>query len=676
MFPELGHLLLIAGVATSFVSSLIALFSLHNLRGATAPIYTLSVWSALISFSLILSSIVILGHGFISDDFSIAYVAQHSNRSLPDLFKIAAVWGGHEGSFLFMLLSLSGWNALLALQGKSLPTAFKTASLAVLSGLVVLLGVYCLLLSNPFIRQLPALLEGRDLNPMLQDIGLIFHPPLLYFGYIGFAAPLAFSVSALITQTPPAKWVQTSRQWTASAWAFLTAGIAIGAWWAYKELGWGGWWFWDPVENASLLPWLSATALLHCLIATQRDNALIAWSLLLSISTFSLSILGTFIVRSGVLTSVHAFASDPQRGTGLLIILMIVLLSSLLLFAFKAPQFCENEQQRIILGSRAFSMMCGAALLVTMALIVMIGTFYPMIYSSLSLGTLSVGAPYFNSLFVPIALVSGLLAAFSSLAIKIKPTVLLIACLIIIVASAALSFWLANLYHVDFSFAVMLAISVAIALILSASTRTRQSLSAQCLKQTPTNKSFLARGSARGAMCIGHIGLALVFVSAAVMGEYSDEISLKMRKGASVNLGPYSITHQGNTWHIGPNYTAEQIPFLVRTNEITQAIITPEKRHYTARSLTMSEAGIWRDGLSDIYITLGNKFDANNYAVRVQFKPLVNLLWIGAGLIIITGFMSTLTLALSTKSQHRIISRNTINHEGINHKEMNKEHSR
>lgn len=641
MLAELGHVFLIAGVATSLVSVVVTALSLAIIsKKADAPttpssgmrqIATLSSFFAVMAFALIFLATLLLAHAFIRDDFSIAYVAQHSNSALPNAFKIAAVWGGHEGSFLFMLLTLSGWSALLAWRGNSLPIGYKTTVMTVLAGLVVLFGGYCLWLSNPFVRQIPAVLEGRDLHPMLQDIGLIFHPPLLYLGYIGFAVPFAFSVAAMITNTPPSTWVANSRRWTTSAWALLTAGIAVGSWWAYHELGWGGWWFWDPVENASLLPWLTATALLHCLIATQRDNALIGWTLLLSIATFSLSILGTFIVRSGVLISVHAFGSDPLRGTGLLIIVAIVLLISLLLFATKASALCNNEPRHIAFASREFWMMCGAALLVTMALIVMLGTFYPMIYASLGLGTLSVGAPYFNSLLVPLALVLGLLAAFGSLTVKIQSPQLLALSIAIILSSAAFSWWLATIYAVDFSFTVMLAIMVATALSLSAiNAIITTSIAGKTVRLT--------------AMFFGHVGLALLILGAAIMSQYSNEISMKMRQGISVNVGPYTLTHQQKSWHIGPNYTAERRTFSVDNKGGRLGVVSPEKRHYTVRTMDMSEAGILSDGLSDIYVTLGTKFDADNYAVRVQSKPLVKLLWFGSAMMMFAGFLSAFPL--------------------------------
>lgn len=630
MLPELGHLFLIAGVTTSFITCFLGAAAYMTPFPALHLFFRPLVRiCAVMTFFLILISTLFLAHAFVVNDFSVLYVAQHANTALPLGFKIAALWGGHEGSFLFMLLALSAWSALLALTGKALPAPFKTAALFVLSAIVVLFGIYCLWLSNPFLRQSPVPLDGRDLNPMLQDIGLIFHPPLLYLGYIGFAVPFAFAASSLITNTPASTWTPHCRPWTAGAWGLLTGGIALGAWWAYKELGWGGWWFWDPVENASLLPWLTGTALMHCLIANQRENQLVRLSVLLCLFTFSLSLLGTFIVRSGVLTSVHGFASDPSRGRGLLAILAFTLLPALLLFAYKAPRmsFYEHsldKKETMPLNSLSFLLLCGAALLVLMAFIVLLGTFYPLIYSAFGQGTLSVGAPYFNSLFVPLALIGALLGAWGSFLISrpvlLKTTTVLALCSGGILSSAALTFFFSTLYAQAFSFNVMLAITASILLIFGAFRGLTQ--------------------SARLALRFGHTGLALVITASAVLSQYSDEISVKMQKDETVNLGPYVLVHQGNSWHIGPNYTSERVTFSVLKNGVHKSAVSPEKRHYTARGTQMSEVGIWQDALSDVYVTLGNKFDQHAFAVRVQFKPLIHLLWAGGGLMMLSGFIS------------------------------------
>ncbi len=619
MLPEFGHIFLIAGVTLSCVVAFLGGLSWNLAPSWFFSHVTPRLDRAVLSiFILLMFSFCFLTIAFYLDDFSVLYVAQHSNSALPTPFKIAAVWGGHEGSFLFILWALCAWAALLALRGKALPCGFKSVSLLILCALIALLGLYCLWLSNPFLRQIPAPLEGRDLNPMLQDIGLIFHPPLLYLGYIGFAVPFSFAVAALITQSPPSVWVFYSRLWTGPAWGCLSGGIALGAWWAYKELGWGGWWFWDPVENASLLPWLSATALLHCQIATQR-NALINWTLLLSLFTFSLTLLGTFIVRSGVLTSVHAFAAAPSRTQGLFGILALVSFGSLWLFAFKAPALLKDEEQEISVKNPVFFFLCGSALLVCMTFVVLIGTFYPLFYASLGKGTLSVGAPYFNALFTPLALGVALLAGIATLRDKMPPARMIFCALALFLASALLTFSFSERYKGDFSFVVMGCLFVCFYLVVGA-------FCGGLKKQ-------------KAPMIFGHLGLACVIMSAAVLSQYSDEISVRMQEEDVVTLGPYQITHLKRRWHIGPNYSAEQILFSVLKDDGSLKELVAEKRHYAVRNRQMSEAGIAQDGFSDIYVTLGTKLDRQTHAVRMQFKPLMGLLWTGGGLMMLSGLL-------------------------------------
>ncbi|KKD58651.1 hypothetical protein RN22_20015 [Grimontia sp. AD028] len=628
MLAEIGHILLILGIASTMVASLLSGCSM--LKTPVTGLSNLVPQLLSIGFSAILMATFILAACFYLDDFSVRYVAQHSNSALPIAFKIAAVWGGHEGSFLFMVLALSGWSSLVS-KDKRLPADYANATRFVLSTTVLLLGIYCLWLSNPFLRQIPSPLEGRDLNPMLQDIGLILHPPLLYMGYIGFAVPFAFAIAALLTRSPAKVWVGQCRQWTLMTWAFLTVGIGIGSWWAYHELGWGGWWFWDPVENASLLPWLTATALIHCLIATERNNKLVSWSLLLAIITFALSILGTFIVRSGVLTSVHAFASDPMRGSGLLLILTILLIPSLFLFALRGAHLAKDSSVNMGGNTLALWMTISAGLLSSMMLIVMLGTFYPMVYAAMGLGTLSVGAPYFNSLFAPLAIIVAFSAAYSTvqrLSLPRQIALLLIASLIALATNYALS----RFYQIPFSVLVFFAILAGFVLLISGATA--------ITTQAKTLRTWV--------MVLGHTGLAVTLLGATLLSGFSNETSLKMTRGSTVVLGTYSLIHQGSSWHIGPNYTAERITMEVRKNGSVIGHVKPEKRHYTVRTMNMSEAGVLRDVLSDVYVTLGSKFDANTYAVRIQIKPFVHLLWVGGFIMMLAGFLGALRKLMPT----------------------------
>ncbi|MDD1779890.1 heme lyase CcmF/NrfE family subunit [Enterovibrio sp. ZSDZ35] len=620
MLAELGHFLFILGIASSCTAGLLALLPARVLNSTDTIIEDFPAILSITAFVSMLMATLLLAYCFYADDFSVRYVAQHSNSALPIPFKLAAVWGGHEGSFLFMVLTLSGWTAIISTRLRDFSRAFRKANLATLCGLLSMLGIYCLFLSNPFLRDPTFPTAGRDLNPMLQDVGLIIHPPLLYLGYIGFAVPFSLSIAGIAAPIAIKKWAAVCRVWVSAAWAFLTAGIAVGAWWAYNELGWGGWWFWDPVENASLLPWLTATALLHCLIVTEKKQTLLPWSLLLAIVTFSLSILGTFIVRSGVLTSVHAFASDPMRGTGLLIIFTLVLIPALVFYAIRGPRLFVLQKSPTQIDSLSFFMLGAAGFLVSMMLIVMLGTFYPLIYNALGLGTLSVGAPYFNSLFVPLTLACAILAGSALLLRRKKHTILAIFLLSTGCGWAA-SIYLAKAYNTALSPLAMLSFSCAFFLVLTAVHST--------LTHTMRAKAF--------PMLLGHSGFAVAIVGATMLSTYSEELSLKMREGDRTVVGEYSVTHAGSSWHIGPNYTAERISFSLKTETKSSFSVAAEKRHYTVRTMNMSEAGIYGDGFNDIYITLGTKFDATTYAVRIQIKPGIPFLWLGACLMAMAG---------------------------------------
>ncbi|PKF49040.1 heme lyase CcmF/NrfE family subunit [Enterovibrio nigricans] len=636
MFAELAHYLFILGITSVFVAGTLALFCLRFSKTKDPLLEGFPPALCVLAFISILASTGLLAYSFYTNDFSVRYVAQHSNSALPLPFKLAAVWGGHEGSFLFMVLTLSGWTALISTRLRDVSQTFRLTNIAVLCWLISLLGIYCLYLSNPFLRDPSFPLEGRDLNPMLQDVGLIVHPPLLYLGYIGFAIPFSLAIAAMTTPVNIKEWAHVCRNWALPSWAFLTAGIAVGAWWAYNELGWGGWWFWDPVENASLLPWLTATALIHCLIMTERKKTLLAWSLLLAIITFALSILGTFIVRSGVLTSVHAFATDPMRGSGLLIILTLILLPAVYLYALNASRLIVRSNVNVHADKLSLLMLCGAGILFSMMLIVMLGTFYPLIYSALGLGTLSVGAPYFNSLFVPLVFACAFLA---SIALLLKQKRWHIAgCITLSITSGILcTVYFANIYAVPFSALATLAFSVAFCLLYS------------------TSYAALSQKKKRNvlAFSLGHIGVALSIIGATMLSTFSDELSLRMQSGEKVIVGQYSFLHSGSSWHIGPNFTAEKITFVVNDQSDHPIAVSAEKRLYTVRSMNMSEAGIYRDGVTDIYITLGTKFNANAYAVRIQIKPGIHLLWLGACLMAIAGLIATAKVVYLRKHERK-----------------------
>ena len=397
MIPELGHFALILALCVTLVQGVLPLFGAQYGRREWI---VLARPAAQVSFLLLLASFVALAWSFYVNDFSVQYVAAHSNSQLPTLFRFGAVWGGHEGSLLLWVFMLSGWTVAVAQYSRTLDDAMVARVLGVLGLVTAGLLMFVLFTSNPFDRLLPAAENGRDLNPLLQDPGLIIHPPMLYMGYVGFAVAFAFAIAALLSGRLDAAWARWSRPWTTAAWAFLTLGIALGSWWAYYELGWGGWWFWDPVENASFMPWLLGTALMHSLAVTEKRGSFKSWTVLLAIGAFSLSLLGTFLVRSGVLTSVHAFATDPRRGIFILILLVVVVGSSLALFAWRAPKVALGG--KFALMSRESLMLTGNVLLVVACASVLLGTLYPLLIDALNLGKISVGPPYFNAVFIPI----------------------------------------------------------------------------------------------------------------------------------------------------------------------------------------------------------------------------------------------------------------------------------
>jgi cytochrome c-type biogenesis protein CcmF len=409
--PELGHFALILASVVALAQGVLPLVGASRGRSQWVA---LARPAAQTQFLLIAVSFACLAQSFLANDFSVAYVANHSNTRLPTLYRFSAVWGGHEGSLLLWVLMLAGWGAAVSLASRQLPEAMVARVLAVLGLVGIGLLAFILFTSNPFERMLPAAAEGRDLNPLLQDPGLVFHPPMLYMGYVGFSVAFAFAIAALISGRLDAAWARWSRPWTTAAWVFLTLGIALGSWWAYYELGWGGWWFWDPVENASFMPWLVGTALIHSLAVTEKRGAFKNWTVLLAIAAFSLSLLGTFLVRSGVLTSVHAFATDPRRGIFILALLVIVVGSSLLLFAWRAPKVSAGGHFGLV--SRETLLLMNNVLLVVATGSVLLGTLYPLLIDALGMGKLSVGPPYFNAVFVPVMVPLLILLAVGPLA--------------------------------------------------------------------------------------------------------------------------------------------------------------------------------------------------------------------------------------------------------------------
>lgn len=619
MVAEIGQFWLIATMVLSVVGVISTSYGI--VKGNIS--WQMSILPlSLLSCIFCLLSISALGYGFYIDDFSIRYIAEHSNSDLPVFFKVAAIWGGHEGSLLFWVLTLTLWAGLITLKRKTIQTEYVIRVLLVLNALIAIFAAFTLFASNPFIIYINTPVEGRDLNPMLQDIGLIFHPPLLYLGYVGFAATFAFALAALMMKDVPQYWVKHARQWTLLAWSLLTAGISLGSWWAYYELGWGGWWFWDPVENASLLPWLTATALLHTLIASDKKNQLLKTSMILSLVIFCLSILGTFVVRSGVLTSVHAFAVDPTRGIILLLVLFVVMLVSLSLYAFKSRQLNSQPIRHFI--SRDFLFLLLAGLFSIATITVLLGTFYPMIFQIFGLGNISVGAPYFNLLFVPMAIVALLMMAVSVFVrwegktTNANTKMMVISSLVSIVIGL-------GIYRVQYeniavipSLVWVLALAVIIGSVWS-------------LKQS--------KGKAIG-MVIAHIGIAIVMVGAAMNSEHSFENSAKMEPGIIAKLADYEITYKETELLVGSNYTAEQANLLISENGKEIAMVQPQRRHYQVRVMNMSEPAMYWFWHGDIYVTLGEKLKDGSFALRLQYKAYVRWIWFGSILMALGGVLA------------------------------------
>ena len=632
MIPELGHFALILGLAFALLLSVVPLVGVAR----NDELLTRYAWPLTYGmFIFIAISIGILGYSFATDDFSIAYVASHSNSHLPEFFKIAAVWGGHEGSLLFWVFTLSLWSASVAKFSKSIDVRYTARVLAILGLVVSGFCLFTLLTSNPFERLFPMPLEGRDLNPMLQDVGLIFHPPMLYIGYVGFSVSFAFAIAALMSGRLDSAWARWSRPWTLAAWIFLTGGIALGSWWAYYELGWGGWWFWDPVENASFMPWLVGTALIHSLIVTEKRGTFRNWTVLLSIFAFSLSLLGTFIVRSGVLTSVHSFAADPSRGAFILLLLAITIGGSLTLFAFRANQMSSPARFQL-LSKETFLLVCNLLLSVAAAT-VLLGTLYPMLIDSLGLGKISVGPPYFNAIFVPLSLLTFVFMGMGPIIRwkkakqgELKATLLLPA-----IVAVLLGFTVPFIAGGSFEIWVALGASAAIWILLATLK------AAQKMATTASGAIELSRLSrSQLGMLVAHLGVAVSVVGVAMVSHYDVEKSVRMGPGASQELSGYTFTYAGMKHLKGPNYTADQMSVEVTKNGELVTVLKPERRQYNVQVMSMSEVGIDWGIFRDLYITMGDPLNNTDYAVRLNYKPYVRWIWFGAIFMMIGGILA------------------------------------
>jgi len=623
MVPEVGHFALI--LALIFSIALTVLPMTGSLTGNQLLMHTGRSLSVGLFFFVSVSFGCLI-YAFVTDDFSVSYVAGHSNSLLPIYYKVSAVWGGHEGSLLLWALMLASWTLAIAWLSKSLPLELRSQVLSVMGFVSIGFLMFMLFTSNPFDRLLPMPpADGGDLNPLLQDIGLILHPPILYMGYVGFSASFAFAIAALISGRLDSAWTRWARPWTNAAWAFLTLGIALGSWWAYYELGWGGWWFWDPVENASFLPWLVGTALIHSMAVTEKRGLFKNWTILLAIFTFSLSLLGTFLVRSGVLTSVHAFANDPERGVFILMFLLVVVGGSLTLYALRAPVVKGNTEFRWL--SREIFLLANNILLIVMMISVLLGTLYPLIADALGWGKISVGPPYFNLFFVPLMgllcllMAPGAISNWKKTEWSLLQKLLWKPWVISMVFALAFPLFYAEGYSWPAALAVFLGAWIITAGFSDIIYRLRNSQNWRAGLKKLTLSYY--------GMQLAHMGIAVCVIGMALNSIYSDMRDLRMEPGSVVTSGRYEFELEGVERVRGPNYMADEAQVRIMIDGSYYRHMYPQKRRYFSGGNIMTQValdpGLWRD----LYIAMGEPLDGDAWAMRVHINPFVRWIWFG-----------------------------------------------
>ena len=628
MLPEFGFLSLLFATTAALLLSIVPQIGIWRNK----PSLTNTAWGLSYCFGIFTSvSIGILAYSFATDDFTLEYVAAHSNSQLPTFFKVAATWGGHEGSILFWLFTLSLWLVAFAFFSRKNDRTFSAQTLSLLGLICLGFAIFILFYSNPFGRAFPAPAEGRDLNPMLQDIGLIFHPPLLYVGYVGFAVNFAMSISALIFNRSAQVIARAMRAWVLVSWLFLTLGIVLGAWWAYYELGWGGWWFWDPVENASLMPWLLGLALLHSLMVTERQGMFSYWTTLFSLLAFAFSVLGTFIVRSGALTSVHAFSLDSSRGYVLLLIFFLLTVGSLSLFALRTN---TNESAvKFPLISKTGAIL-GLNIVLTVATVsTFLGTFYPMLFQAMNWGSISVGAPYFNSIFLPLlTLVLFAMAATLCLSWFKSDKKRFFKRLLLLIPAAVIAYgmiWnaLQNDSALRFHFFAYVLLTLAIWVLFVT------------LWQNWTKVRLAYFG-----MILAHCGVAIATMGAVMSSYFGSELGVRLAPQQSQQLGQFEFHYDRFSNEIGPNFTAEVAFFSVSEQGKPYAEIIPERRYYDVRTMTMSEVGLDAGFWGDLYIVMGDNLGKGEFTFRLHYKPLIRWLWLGGILMALGALCSAINL--------------------------------
>ncbi|MGF1548537.1 MAG: heme lyase CcmF/NrfE family subunit [Thiotrichales bacterium] len=630
MIPELGHFAVVVAWILAMVQAVVPLIGAQ--RGHSA-LMAVARPAAQAQFVFAALGFAALAYAFLSNDFSVRNVARNSYSELPEIYRLTASWSSHEGSLLLWVLIAAGWGAAVATFGRGLPEVLRARVLAILG--LTMVGFIALLLftSNPFERLSPVPVDGRDMNPLLQDLGMILHPPMLYMGYVGFSVTFAFAIAALLGGRIDAAWAGYARGWATSAWSFLTVGVALGSWWAYYELGWGGWWFWDPTENASLMPWLAGTALIHSLAVTHQRGVFGNWSVFLAISAFSLSLVGTFLVRSGVLSSVHAFATDPARGTFILGLLALVVGGSLVLYAWRAPKrvagatFTGLSRESLILGNNVLLM----AALGT----VMLGTLYPLLLDALGLGKVSVGPPYFNATFIPLLapalflLGIGPLTRWGRDAAPVLAQRLKWAFLVALVFAGGLPVVFGGSWMT--SLGLFLATWIVWGVVLGFVARHRRER---------RFGGWLEQPRRFWGMQLAHLGVAGLVAGITLVSTYESDRAVRMDIGEYVDLNGYRLVFQGVEQRSGPNYLAGVGTFEVTSPRGAQFVLHPEKRKYNASGAIMTEAaidyGLWRD----VYVSLGDPLGGKAWAVHVYLKPFQGWLWMGAALLTLGGILA------------------------------------
>ena len=635
MIPEIGQLALALALCLALAQASLGLAGAASgnaaWMGATRP-------AARGQFVFVAIAFGCLTYAFVANDFTVVYVASNSNSALPLAYRVSGVWGGHEGSILLWILMLAVWTVGVTLFSHHLPEEMVARVLGVMGLVSTGFLLFILFTSNPFLRVFPAPADGRDLNPLLQDPGMVLHPPMLYMGYVGFSIAFSFAVAALLSGRLDAAWARWSRPWTTAAWCFLTVGIALGSGWAYYELGWGGWWFWDPVENASFMPWLVGTALIHSLAVTEKRGAFRSWTVLLAILAFSLSLLGTFLVRSGVLTSVHAFATDPARGIFILVLLVVVIGGSLLLYVWRAP--------RIGLGggfeplSRESMLLANNVMFAAAAGSVLLGTLYPLALDASGLGKISVGPPYFETVFVPLMAPALFLMGIGPLARWKKANLPDIAARLrwafaaSLVAALTIPFTMGH-WSLMVAFGILLAAWVAASGVVQLYEKIGNAANGASawarLRSTPR---------ATYGMLLAHFGVAVFVTGVTLVKGYDSERDVRMEAGDIVELGGYTFRLDGVRDVRGPNYVAARAQIQVSRQGRAITTLYPEKRIYTVQNMPMTEAAIDPGFTRDLYVSLGDSVSATAWIVRVQHKPFIDWIWGGCLLMALGGALA------------------------------------